>query len=134
MEQFVADTKKQGDGVGFRLLGPHEKDRALFQDESFLAFLYEGMQEHFRQGIDSHMEEWRILFSRDLGFDLAQVRAELPVQLWYGKYDASVSWRVGEAIKAAMGGRPQLNTRDQAHWSLVLGCREEMLAGALEKM
>lgn len=134
VEQVVADTKKQLNGVAIQYLGPHEKDRALLLDDSFLAFCCDAMQEHFKQGVESHMEEWRVLVSSDMGFELDQVRAELPVQLWYGKYDASVSWRVGEAIKAAMGGRPQLNIRDQAHLSLVLGCREEVLARALEKM
>ncbi|GAB7333776.1 hypothetical protein MBLNU13_g05299t2 [Cladosporium sp. NU13] len=58
-EKFVADTKVQLDGWLCRLLAPDDKDAALFRDEDFLTLCVEAMREHFRQGIDGHMEEWR---------------------------------------------------------------------------
>lgn len=134
VDEFVARTRKQLDSWFIHLLGPHEKDLALFRDDGFLAFVYDVMQEHYKQGVYPHMEELRLLTTNYLGFRLEEVRPDLPVQLWYGRHDSSVSVRVGEAIKASLGGRAHLNVRDEAHMSLVLGCREEVLARALESM
>lgn len=134
VDEFVARTRKQLDSWLIHILGPHEKDLALFRDDGFLAFVCDVMREHYKQGVDPHMDELRLLTTSDLGFKLEEVRPDLPVYLWYGRYDSSVSVRVGEAIKASLGCKAQLNVRDEAHMSLALGCREEVLARALESM
>lgn len=70
--------------------------------------------------------------ARDIGYDLGKVRRDLPVQLWYGKYDGSVSWRVGEAIAETIGGNAKLYLRDEAHLSMIAGRGEEILRRLLE--
>lgn len=120
-EKFVAETKAQPDGWLYRFLGPHDKDGALLEDEAFLTLCVEAMREHYRQGIDGHMEEWRVMTARDIGFDLGEIRRDLPLHLWYGRYDGSVSWRVGEAIAEAIGGNARLYIRDEAHLSMIAG-------------
>jgi pimeloyl-ACP methyl ester carboxylesterase len=131
-ERFVADTRAQLDGWLYRLLGPHAKDGDLLRDESFLAVCVEAMREHFRQGVDGHMEEWRVMTAGDNGFDLREVRRDLPVHLWYGRFDTSVSWKVGEAIAEIVGSNAKLFVRDEAHLSLISGRGEEILAKLLE--
>ena len=131
-EKFVADTKAQLNGWLYRLLAPEDKDVALFRDEDFLTLCVEAMREHFRQGIDGHMEEWRVMTAKDIGFDLAEVRRDLPVHLWYGRQDGSVSWRVGEALAEAIGGNAKLHLRDEAHLSMIAGRGEEILRAVLE--
>jgi pimeloyl-ACP methyl ester carboxylesterase len=133
-EKFVADTKVQLDGWLYRLLAPDDKDAALFQDGNFLTLCVEAMREHSRQGIDGHMEEWRVMTAKDIGFDLEEVRRDLPVHLWYGRQDGSVSWRVGEAIAGAIGGNAKLYVRDEAHLSMIAGRGEEVLRKLLEDM
>jgi len=131
-EKFVADTKAQLDGWLYRFLGPHDKDGDLLRDGDFLTLCVEAMREHFSQGIDGHMEEWRVMTAKDIGFDLGEVRRDLPVHLWYGKYDRSVSWRVGEAIAEAIGSNAKLYLRDEAHLSMIAGRGEEILRRLLE--
>ena len=133
-EKFVADTKVQLDGWLYRLLAPNDKDAALFRDEGFLTLCVEVMREHFKQGIVGHMEEWRVMTAKDIGFDLGEVRRDLPVHLWYGMQDGSVSWRVGEAIAEAIGGNAKLYVRDEAHLSMIAGRGEEVLRKLLEDM
>jgi pimeloyl-ACP methyl ester carboxylesterase len=132
-EKYVAETKGQLDGWLYQFLGPHDKDGELLRDEGFLEVCVEAMREHFRQGVEGHMEERRVMTSRDLGFELREVRRDLPVQLWYGRFDTSVSWKVGEAIAEMLGDNAKLCVRDEAHLSLIAGCGEEVLARLLEK-
>jgi pimeloyl-ACP methyl ester carboxylesterase len=130
-EKFVADTKAQLDGWLYRLLAPSDKDAALFRNDDFLTLCVEAMREQFRQGIEGHMEEWRVMTAKDIGFDLSEIRRDLPVHLWYGRYDGSVSWRVGEAIAKAIGGNAKLYLRDEAHLSMIAGRGEEVLRALL---
>lgn len=69
---------------------------------------------------------------KDIGFDLGEVRRDLPVYLWYGRQDGSVSWRVGEAITEAIGGNAKLYVRDEGHLSMIAGRGEEVLRALLE--
>lgn len=131
-ERFVADTEIQLVGWLYRLLAPNDKDAALFRDEDFLTLCVEAMREHFRQGIEGHMEEWRVMTSKNIGFDMGEVRRDLPVHLWYGRQDGSVSWRVGEATAEAIGGNAKLYVRDEAHLSMIAGRGEEVLRKLLE--
>lgn len=132
IEKFIAETKAQLDGWLYRLLGPHDKDGELLRDEAFLALCVEAMREHFRQGVEGHMDEWRVMTADEIGFDLGEVRRDLPVHLWYGRHDTSVSWRVGEAIAGAIGENAQLIIKDEAHLSLISGCGEDILTKLLE--
>ena len=131
-EKFVADMKAQLDGWLYRLLAPDDKDVALFRDEGFLTLCVEAMREHFRQGIEVHMEEWRVMTAKDIGFDLGELRRDLPVHLWYGRQDGSVSWRVGEAIAEEIGRNAKLHIRDEAHLSMIAGRGEEVLRALFE--
>ena len=80
------------------------------------------------------MVEYKTMTASELGFKLEDIRADLPIDLWYGKEDASVSWQVGEALTKVLGESAKLFVRDEAHLSLAFGCREEILRSMVDRM
>jgi hypothetical protein len=50
-----------------RFLGSRDEDGALLRDGDFLPPCVEAVREQFRQGLDAHMEEWRIMTAKDIG-------------------------------------------------------------------
>lgn len=134
--EYVSSSRKQMEGWLVHLLNkPHEKDLALFQDDEFFAFSFDLLKGNFDRadGVEGMVEDWRVMTTEDLGFQLQDIRHELPVQLWYGKYDTSVSWRVGEDLKKRLSGdRVELHVRDETHLSMLLSYRSELLEKAVE--
>jgi pimeloyl-ACP methyl ester carboxylesterase len=133
-EKFIATTKSQLGAWYMRFLGPATKDAALLRDDQFLALVYEAAKEGCAHGVKGHKVEYKTMTTSELGFELEEIRADLPIDLWYGKEDASVSWRVGEALAKVLGERARLFVRDEAHLSLAFGCREEILRSMVDRM
>lgn len=117
-----------------RFVGLAAKDAALLRDDQFLAFVYEAAREGCAHGVEGHMVEYEVMTASDLGFELEDIRADLPIDLWYGRKDASVDLRVGEALARALDGKARLFVREEAHLSLVLGCRKEIPRTVLDRM
>jgi pimeloyl-ACP methyl ester carboxylesterase len=133
-DDFISKTKAQLRAWYMRFVGPTAKDAVLLQDEQFLALVYEAAREGCTHGVEGHMVEYETMTASDLGFEVEDIRADLPIDLWYGKEDAGVSWRVGEALAKMLGGKARLFVRDEAHLSLVFGCREEILRNMVDRM
>lgn len=136
-EKFVQETKakvRSWQNWPWRLIMPSNKDLALLQDENFLTLTYDALQESNRQGVEGFMGEWRVMTSRNLGFELEDVRKDLPVQLWYGRQDANVPWKIGEETAKRLGNNAQLYLKDEAHLSLILRWRYQVLEKVLERM
>lgn len=135
-EDYVAVTRKQMTSWWVHLLSrPHEKDLALFEDDALFEFSYDLMQENCRRtdGVDGMVEDWRVMTTEDLGFQLEDIRLDLPIQLWYGRHDASVSWHVGEDLKRRLhGDHVELHVREETHLSMLFSCGTEVLTNALE--
>lgn len=135
-EDYVAVTRKQMTSWWVHLLSrPHEKDLALFEDDALFEYSYDLMQENCRRtdGVDGMVEDWRVMTTEDLGFELEDMRLDLPIQLWYGKHDASVSWHVGEDLKRRLrGDYVELHVRVETHLSMLFNCGTEVLMSALE--
>lgn len=70
--------------------------------------------------------------AKDIRFDLGKIRRDLPVHLWYGRYDGNISWRMGEAVNEAIGGNAELHLRYEAHLSMIAGRGENILMKILE--
>ncbi|KAK6442660.1 hypothetical protein LTR95_001115 [Oleoguttula sp. CCFEE 5521] len=116
---------------------PHEKDLAIFSDDAAFEYSYDLLQENCKRadGVDGMVEDWRIMTTEDLGFELEDIRRDLPIQLWYGLYDTSISWHVGEELKKRLpGDKVELHVREETHISMLLNCRTEVLEKALEDM
>jgi pimeloyl-ACP methyl ester carboxylesterase len=137
-EEYVATNRKKMSSWWVRLLSrPHEKDLAIFRDDALFEYAYDLLQENCRRadGVEGMVEDWRVMTTEDLGFELEDIRRDLPVQLWYGRYDASVSWRVGEDLKKRLcGDDVQLYLREETHLSMLLNCGTELLTNLREHM
>lgn len=133
-ESFISTTKSQLDAWYMRFVGPAAKDAALLQNDQFLALVYDAAREGCTHGVEGHMVEYRTMTASELGFELGDIRLDLPIDLWYGREDASVSWRVGEVLAKVLGKRARLFVRDEAHLSLVFGCRDEILRTMVDRM
>ncbi|OQO04444.1 hypothetical protein B0A48_09366 [Cryoendolithus antarcticus] len=126
LEDYTNMSKARMSAWYLRFVGPDAKDLALMRDDEFLACVYEAIREN--HNIEDHMIERAVICASDPGFTLDAIRPTLPITLWYGKRDASLSPAVGQAIRDAIGGSARLITRDEAHLSLVIGCRREIVA------
>lgn len=137
-EDYVTTNRRQMTSWWVQLLSrPHEKDLALFRDDAVFEYSYDLLQENCKRpdGVDGMVEDWRVMTTEDLGFELENIRRDLPIQLWYGKYDTSVSWHVGEDLKKRLhGDNVELHVRDETHLSMLLNCRTELLKNALQNM
>lgn len=109
-------------------------DRVILQEDGFLDKMIDFYREHYKQGVDGHMEDGRVL-TTDLGFRLQDIRSNLPVQLWYSKDDTNVPLRMGEAIASRLSSPPQLHViNDETHLSLIIKYSANVLEHLLEKM
>jgi pimeloyl-ACP methyl ester carboxylesterase len=129
-EEYVATNRKQMASWWVRLLArPHEKDVAVFRDDALFEYSYDLLQENCKRAdVDGMVEDWRVMTTEDLGFEIEDIRRDLPVQLWYGRYDASVSWHVGEDLKTRLGGDDvKLFLREETHLGMLLNCGTEVL-------
>jgi len=137
-EDYVNTNRKQMTSWWVRLLSrPHEKDLAIFRDDALFEYSYDLLQENCKRadGVDGMVEDWRVMTTENLGFELEDIRCELPIQLWYGKYDKSVSWHVGEELKKRLHGDDvELHVRDETHLSMLINCTTELLTNVLEHM
>jgi hypothetical protein len=102
-EDYVTTNKKQMASQWVRLLSRlYKKDLAIFRDDAVFEYSYDLLQENCQRaedGVEGMVEDWRIMTTEDLGFELKDIRRDLPIALWYGKHDTSVSWHVGEELK-----------------------------------
>lgn len=74
------------------------KDAAMFGDQDFMWMHIRRSTEVFKQGMDGFSNDFRVLNS-DFGFKIEDIRKDLPVLMWHGRYVRScrytrpVCWR-----------------------------------------
>nr|OQO26701.1 hypothetical protein B0A51_06668 [Rachicladosporium sp. CCFEE 5018] len=134
VEDFINTTQTRSNAWYVPYIGPDAKDMALMRDDDFLACVYESLREVCKHGIEDHMIEREVICASDPGFALGDIKATLPLTLWYGNRDASMSPAVGQAMREAIGGSARLIVTDEAHLSLVVGCRKDILASMKAQM
>lgn len=133
IENYVEMTMRRHGTLLYRWFGPHEKDAVYLQDPDFLARMLRFNQEHYRKGAEAFMKDGKVFVS-DLEFKLENIRASLPMQLWYGKQDTNVPLRMGEAVNTRLKCDSTLNVKDETHLSVVMKYRFEALARLLDRM
>lgn len=137
VEEFVKANQAMMNSWFIRMVGgAHEKDVALFADDEVFRYSFELVQENIKRGgdVDGMVEDWRIITTNDPGFRVEDIREDLPIQLWYGRLDFSVSWRVGEDLKRMLGEKATLHVLDETHLTMLLSCRKAVLEQALADM
>ncbi|KAK2837015.1 hypothetical protein FQN49_006490 [Arthroderma sp. PD_2] len=110
-----------------------EKDREIMRDESTLRLFLRTSRQSFAQGCDEVVQDGKLMCS-DLGFRVEDIRADLPVHLWYGKRDVAVPLNHGVQIAARLSGRAHLRVEDETHLSIWENCREEVLKESVRNM
>lgn len=132
-ERIVEVTKSRFSKQSYKWLSPNEKDIGILRDPEFITLMLVFYREHYKQGVEGYMEEGRVLTS-DLGFRVEDIRASLPIQLWYGRQDTNVPLRIGEEIATRLRSRPDLYVKDETHLGLALKYSFDALERLLEKM
>ncbi|KMU90093.1 alpha/beta hydrolase fold [Coccidioides immitis H538.4] len=107
-----------------------EKELEVMRDEDVLRLFLRTSRESFAHGCDPTVQDGRLV-STDFGFQVEDIRSDLPVQLWYGKHDSSVPLNHGVQIAARLRGRAHLRVEDESHWSISNNRREEYLEALL---
>ena len=112
--------------VSSEMAAAHEKDRETLKDEGFHRFVLRTTRESFAQGYEGWLQDGRLM-SLDFGFRVEDIRDDLPVNLWYGKFDTNVPANHGVQIAARLGGRAYLRVEEETHLSLEVNWQEEIL-------
>jgi pimeloyl-ACP methyl ester carboxylesterase len=111
----------------------HEKDLEVMTHEDFLRLYLRSSRESFAQGFDGMLQDGKVICT-DFGFRIEDIRHDLPVQLWYGKYDTHVPLNHGKQIAARLGGRASLRVEDETHASISQKWKKEELEDLIKSM
>jgi pimeloyl-ACP methyl ester carboxylesterase len=103
----------------------HPKDVAIVKNEGFQLYMRSSRQA-FAQGMHAFAQDGRLI-STDWGFRIEDIRAELPVQLWYGKLDHNCPVIHGEQIAKRLGAQAHLRVENETHGSIHVNWREQIL-------
>ncbi|KAF2830814.1 alpha/beta-hydrolase [Ophiobolus disseminans] len=110
-----------------------ESDRDIYADVDFLRLAIRACGEAFAQGYDYVWDDGALNCS-DFDFKLQDIREDLTVQLWYGKYDYFVPLNHGLQIAARLGGRAQLRVEDEAHAGILMHWKKEIFEAIAKGM
>lgn len=96
----------------------HEKDKD-FLKSAWPRLNLRSTRESFAQGYEGVWHDGRLICT-NFGFRLEDIPPEIPVQLWYGKFDTFVPLIHGVQIAARLGDRAHLHMVDETHASIVV--------------
>lgn len=96
---------------------PHEREVGLFDTEESIQLWLMTSRECFKHGVDAAVQDTYRLAS-DWGFRIEDIRKDLPVRLWYGKFDGIAPVSHGERIAARLGKNAHLRIEDETHGSM----------------
>lgn len=94
-----------------------DKDKAMMTDSHMLRFGIAVTSETFAHGVDAVVEDAQVMSSK-FGFRVEDIRKDLPMHLWYGKYDWSVPPIQGVQLAERLGSHADLRLCDETHGSL----------------
>lgn len=108
-----------------------KKDAEFLQEEDRIHVAVRSTRESFRQGFDGMLLDGKLL-SNDLGFRVEDIRPDLPLNLWYGKYDTDVPANHGVQIAARFKGEARLHIEEETHASVSSHCKRQFFRELLE--
>ncbi|KAB8360877.1 hypothetical protein FH972_024611 [Carpinus fangiana] len=103
-----------------------EKNFEVMTDKTNARLFLRSVQATFAQGFDPTLQDGKLL-SKPLGFRIEDIRADLPVRLWYGNLDVNVPLHHGETIAKRLGDQATLTVLDEPHASIFFKWREQFL-------
>ncbi|TGJ80045.1 hypothetical protein E0Z10_g8733 [Xylaria hypoxylon] len=112
----------------------HPLDVAAFNEPDLIRWLVRNHREAHKQGLDAGFVPDGKLVTSDFGFKIEDIRHDLPIHLWCGKYDTHAPPSQGEGIAARLGPNARLRIEDETHGSLTWNCRVRALDDLLDAM
>jgi len=110
-----------------------ERELAVMSDPEFHRLYLKSTREGFVQGYDGVLVDAR-LCCLDHGFKVEDIRADLPVQLWYGKQDIVVPPNHGVQLEKRLGSRADLRLVDETHACLPANWKKEIIQALIKAM
>ena len=110
-----------------------EQDLAALNDLGFHRLALKSTRAAFAQGFDGVLLDGK-LCCLDFGFKVEDIRADLPVHLWYGKQDVFVPPNHGVQLAKRLGSRAQLRLEDETHASVMVNRKKEILTNVIRAM
>jgi pimeloyl-ACP methyl ester carboxylesterase len=113
------------------------KDKAFFADEDNMRVYLATSRESFAQGYDAMCKDGYVMCT-DWGFQIQDIRKDLPFVLWYGEKDANVPPIHGRTIAKRLkedgeeDGRINLRMLDDTHASISMRDKKGYLVDILE--
>ncbi|MCJ1314677.1 hypothetical protein MMC25_008359 [Agyrium rufum] len=111
----------------------HPKDEAFWGDVDRIRLYLRSARESFAQGTNGIAQDGHLVCT-DFGFRVEDIRSDLPVQLWFGKFDSHVPPNHGKQIAARVGSNAHLRVEDETHASLVANWEEKILEDLVKAM
>lgn len=112
---------------------PHEREVGLFTTEDSVQLWLKTSREAFKHGVEPTVQATYQLAS-DWGFRIEDIRSDLPVSLWYGKFDEVAPVSHGEQIAARLGKNAYLNVMDETHGSMFVNQAQAYLVELVNAM
>ncbi|KAF2448022.1 alpha/beta-hydrolase [Karstenula rhodostoma CBS 690.94] len=121
-------------------LAKHDpRDRTIMTDEDALWTMCAAADSAYGRSFEGAAQDGAITCG-DWGFRIRDIRGDLPVMMWYGKYDMNVPVSHGDYIAAELGmrhreGKGVLDYRvsEDTHTSVFFNMKEEALRAVLGK-
>lgn len=139
--QLGDDERMEGMRKGFDIDKAHPADietamRSEYPD--WMKLFLCSAREAIGQGYDGFLDDAQLL-SKEPGFDVQDIRHDLPIQLWYGTDDTNVSPRAGEetAQRLRAGGNKKVELhmeKGETHGSVQVKFQREVLQSLLAVM
>ncbi|KAL0939169.1 alpha beta hydrolase fold protein [Colletotrichum truncatum] len=103
------------------------QELGLWLDKEIVARMVMASRQYYRQGIEGVSHDG-YLCGTEFGFDIADIRTDLPMRLWYGQHDTHVPPNHGVQIAKRLGEHACLRLEDETHASIFFRRRKEVLA------
>ncbi|TDZ25660.1 hypothetical protein Cob_v001267 [Colletotrichum orbiculare MAFF 240422] len=103
------------------------QEAGVWTDGDTAARMVVASRQSYRQGVEGVARDGH-LCGTEFGFDVEDIRTDLPVRLWYGEQDTFVPPNHGVQIAKRLGDHARLRLEDDTHGSIFFRWRREVLA------
>lgn len=112
---------------------PHERETNVFDTDESVKLWLATSREAFKNGVDGPVRDTMRL-AAGWEFKIEDIRKDLPVRLWYGKFDSLAPVTHGEQIAKRIGENALVRVRDETHGSMFANQPQEYLAELVKIM
>ncbi|CRK29924.1 hypothetical protein BN1708_005063 [Verticillium longisporum] len=103
-----------------------ESEKDIWTNKDIVGRMVMSSRQVYLQGVDGFSQDGYLLCT-EFGFDIQDIRHDLPINLWYGKYDTFVPPNHGRQIAKRLGDHVRLRLEHDTHASIFFRWRKEIL-------